>query len=198
MRARVIVISAAAFVAAGFAAAPAASDEMKSLYSIIARKACRNPNPKPAEQIGDHEKAVYRCADFAGRAVTLTFYGTSIGLDLRRKGAAVAAKAVAPYDFGDRIEWRGALGAQGFAPHAAIVRMRVKTGAGKVGAALAVLKLENDAICPAALVDAGARDANLQARRAADESIGFICGRDKPRILGAETEAVKDIAAAGR
>ena len=74
--------------------------------------------------------------------------------------------------------------------------MMVKTAEKSTASALAIIKLEARRVCPAAYIDGGAPDANDHARREAD-ALGdaFQCGRDKPRIIGGETQAVRDIAA---
>lgn len=190
-------LAAAAIVAAAFAFLPAEAvgEPLRSLYGDIARKACRNPNPKPAAQLGEHETVVYNCPVSAGFAATVRYYGAQAGLDLRPKGdKAYGGEIRAPHDFGDKIEWRGASGPKGFAPRAAIVRVIIRDGDTTTSSALAVLKVEHDRLCNAAYVNGAEPDANAVARREADAATAsFRCGRDKPRVVGKLTPGLRDI-----
>jgi hypothetical protein len=94
------------------------------------------------------------------------------------------------------VEWRMA----GSQPFAIIQRWQIadqsdedKSGRPRDKALLIVTRLSPGGVCHVAYVDASANPtANELARRAADESArGFVCGKDKPMIVGNRGRAVE-------
>lgn len=194
MRHRLAPPLAAALIAAASAAPPAAAAELQSLYGDIARKACRNPNPKPAARLGEHELVVYNCPVSAGFGATVKYYGAQAGLDLRPTGdKAFVGEIAAPHDFGEKIEWRGEGVGKAFRPRAAIVRIIIRDGETTSSSALAVLKIEDRRLCNAAYVNGAEPEANALARREADAALTFRCGQDQPRVIGKRTPGLQEV-----
>ena len=100
---------------------------------------------------------------------------------------------------GESVEWRGTEGATGFAPHAAIVRLRAKFESASVGDILAIVRIDHVNACLAAYVDVRANsDAGTLARTSADQlATEFQCGKDAPRSIGASTARVSQALALG-
>jgi hypothetical protein len=101
---------------------------------------------------------------------------------------------------GKKLEWRGRRRDKKFEPAAAILRLIEKTGYNSYASVLAVLRVEEGKICPAAWLDVEATPhANAVARQAADDADGkFHCGIDAARIIGKDTELVQEAIARTR
>jgi hypothetical protein len=75
-----------------------------------------------------------------------------------------------------------------------------RTGHNSYATVLAVLRVEDGKICPAAWLDVEATPhASAVARQIADDAAGkFHCGTDAARIIGKDTELVQDAIARTR
>ena len=173
-------------------AAPASAAEMTSLYHDISLKSCRDMNPRPVAQRGDHDTVPYRCKPFAGHAITITQWPNGRELRIDPPGSAAPDAQVRMLSgLGDKIEWRGEKTATGLTPRAAIVRATWMAEAGKLHSVLVILKVEPGRICRAAVIDATLnRNANEVARAAVDGPMqSFECA-EPVRILGQHSDAV--------
>ncbi|MDQ0470234.1 hypothetical protein [Labrys wisconsinensis] len=176
------------------AAGPVAAAGIASVTTATGGKLCRTT---PAHVPDEHETVTVRCPGPAGWRVTMTYPGTSVGVALARGSAVAPAgpQVGAGYGVGPRIEWRGPRVGGRLRPQAAVLRLLSRDAQGTVVSALAVMRLEDDAACPLAWLDAAATP-DAAARRLADlEAPAFRCGRDKPRIVGRRTALVEDLAA---
>ena len=188
-----------------FAAPPAATDEHASprprvsLYFDVTRSKCRTDLKKPLSQLSEHETITYFCKMQTGYELTITYHGTSVAISFKRVADRSTAKPQlgAGYDIGDSVEWRGTRAGQSFVPDAAILRLKTKGADGRMGAVLAVMRVEGAQICPAAYIDALAnKDANMLARSASDEAAkNFRCGSDQAKIIGVATPLAQETTA---
>lgn len=177
------------------AAPPAASAEpFRSVYQDITLRTCRDLNPTPPDRRGDHATVPVRCPPFAGYGVAFVFYPNLHTMRIDPPGGTSAdAQLRFRSGLGKRLEWRGPARGKGIEPRAAIVRVGHSDRAGAPASLLAILKVSPEAICWVGVVDARAKDANVQARRAADEMAqDFACDRDRPMVFGTPTPAAQD------
>ncbi len=169
-----------------------------SVYSDISRAKCRVIKAGTSNGRDEHEKIVHRCPTKLGFEVTKTYLGAAMQVTIAKPSSAGSRPQLgAGYDAGDRIEWRGVKTKTGFVPQAAILRLTSRNEQGRLQSVLAILRVENDRVCPAAWLDVGANpQPNDLARKSADGIVGmFRCGASDPTIIGTATELVKDIAA---
>jgi hypothetical protein len=77
---------------------------------------------------------------------------------------------------------------------AAILRLIERTGDKSYASVLAILRVEDGKICPAAWLDVEATPhANAVACEIADDAAGkFHCGTDAARVIGNDTELVQE------
>lgn len=166
-------------------ATPAAAEPLRSVYSDISRPRCATNDHRPASARGDHEPVVYRCRTLPGRGVKLTFGGTAVAIAFgANRGAPPAPQLSTGYDVGPRIEWRGAGRGSAFVPQAAILRLVERDPDGKLGSALAVLKVDGARLCATAFVEGSRPKANEEARVLADRAAAFRCDIDPARLVG--------------
>lgn len=173
---------------------PAAAQTPGSVYSDISRPRCAVNDRRPPQARDAHDPVIYRCPTLPGRRVTLRFGGTAVGITFETVGAPAPAPQLSTgYDVGPRIEWRGIGRGASFRPQAAILRLIERDAEGRLGAALAIVKIEGARFCPAAFVDGARSTANAEARALADGHTGFRCGADAPRLVGAASAAARSI-----
>ena len=173
---------------------------LTSVYSEISRTRCPNDFNRPLSQLGE-QPITYSCPGRAGFAVDVTYRGASVQVTFRRSGEKQAhAQLGAGHDVGDVVEWRGEKGVKGFAPGAAILRLRTRDNSGKPGDVFGIVRLAEGKACPAAFIDAAANpNASELARRTADEiAAEFPCGEGAPRIVGVETTRAAEALARSR
>ena len=122
------------------------------------------------------------CTGYGG--VRINWFGADDDaiVDFGRKGNTVEAEGLSFAAAKDTIEWRGPLRGKTIAPLAAIVRYSIcQTISGPCHDELYVYRLNGrESSCVMAVVDGRPADANVQARRIADDfGAVFRCGRDK-------------------
>jgi len=193
-RRRIVAIAVAG--CAAVAALPSSAAGTSSVYSRAEGKTCRKaPDSVPEE----HETVIERCPGVAGFTVITAYAGTSVRIAIEFRGTEARDewRLGTGYGVGSRIEWRGSRDGGIFRPQSGIIRLLSRDDNGKVVSVLAVFRVDGRLACPAAWLDVAATpDANAVARRVADgEVVAFKCGSDKPRIVGQQTDLVKDIAA---
>ncbi|QGM99433.1 hypothetical protein [Methylocystis parvus] len=169
------------------AASAACAAEISSAYAQIdIRKDCRHRAGVAVEDYGD-----WRCKGYAGMPI---WFGAGdqrmyVSFGKKAKDEPAAGETLGPFnDFYDgTIEWRLTEGK----PFAAIMRWNYKTPAEidkptTSGRVLVVTRLPPGTVCHVGYVDARANpDANELAREIADKHAkNFVCGRDKPVVLG--------------
>jgi hypothetical protein len=164
----------------------AAAAQPESRFTSIDNKDCRF-------ETGDDEDQVKRCPGLGGARVVVNAFHARlrIGFTWSDRRRAEPKWVVEAWSAGQRVEWRGTAGAKGFAPFAATVRMLFpKEGTPQPEQqVLAVIRLQRGAPCLMGAVDIRAnKDAYAQARALADTAPAFACGKDRPRVLGVETE----------
>lgn len=164
--------------------------QAQASYTSRKPSACRAA-PGAAARPRDHEAVIYDCAGAAGWGVRLTYSGAQAAAQFTsRQPERPSFTLRAPYDIGPTIEWRSRKGA---APHAAIVRLHMRTGARTTASALAVLGLSDRGICLLSLVDPqGTQNSNHHARRLADQIDDRTCS-DLPRRARAETKILHEL-----
>lgn len=169
---------------------PALAQDISSAYTKIdVRGDCRHRAGKAVEDYGD-----WRCKGYAGVPLWLGAGDQRmfVSFGLKAQDEPAAAQTLAPFNdfYRGVVEWRLADGK----PFATIIRWNVKRAADmdnrKVrGRALVVTRLPPGAVCHVGYVDAGANsNANTLAREIADKfARDFVCGKDKPVVLGRVT-----------
>lgn len=184
---------AAGLAVALLAAAPALA-EPAIVYSDISRPRCAVSDRRPAAARDEHDPVVYRCRTLPGRSVTLRFGGSAVAITFETQGApALAPQLATGYDVGPRIEWRGTGRGRAFAPQAAILRLVERDEAGRIGSALAVLKVQGARLCAVAFVEGSRPAANAEARVLADAAGAFRCDVDPPKLVGDAAPAARAI-----
>lgn len=170
-------------------AAPA--DRLVSVYSDIARRKCASSS-KTRDEDGP---VTYRCRLIDGLTLRTTYLEAAVQISMLREGKDVGLRLGTGYDIGEKLEWRGSREEGKFIPAAAILRLITRTGFDSYASVLVVLRVDGEKICPAAWLDsAAAPNANVLARRAADEvAQGFRCGVDATRTVGPNTELVQEV-----
>lgn len=183
------VLALVCLTAFGFLA-PAAAQEISSAYvNIDVRRDCKHRPGKAVEDYGD-----WRCKGYAGAPIWLGAGDQRMFVSFGPKAQAepAAEQTLAPFNdfYKGVVEWRLVKGK----PFATIIRWNVKRAADmenrKVrGRALVVTRLPPGAVCHVGYVDALANaNANELAREIADRHArDFVCGKDKPVVLGKVT-----------
>jgi hypothetical protein len=187
------VLVSALSIAASATAAPA------SRYTSIENKDCKFA--PIGNQPGDADDQVKTCPGLGGARVVVNAFHTRLRIGFAWPGkpkvspVPIVAEA---WSAGEKVEWRGTADGKGFVPYAATVRMLFPDeGSAKARySVLAVMRVKRGEACLVGAVDVGAnKDAYDLARALADAAPSFVCGKDKPRIAGAETEWAKMIVA---
>jgi hypothetical protein len=168
-------------------AGPALSETISRIYTPLDLKTCRHREGRGEENYG-----AWFCRGHAGIAVYLRGgdqrMTVSFGPRAAREPAASATLA-APNSEGKTIEWRHLVGAES-KPFATILRWNTTVTQQDDsifrGQVLVVTRLPPGAVCHVGYVDGRANpDANALAQKIADEHARkFVCGKDKPVILG--------------
>lgn len=179
-------------------AAIGAAAAAESRYTSIENKHCRfDPT---GNEPGDAEDQLKTCPGLGGTQVLVNPSHTRLHIGFAWPGRPKVAPAMAVvtgWSAGFKVEWRGLATRKGFAPYAATVRMRFKND-DKPGEeqVLAVMRVKRGEACLVGAVDIRAnRDAYALARTLADTAPQFDCAKDKPRIVGTETESAKAVVA---
>jgi hypothetical protein len=174
------------FVTGAVLAAPVGVLAASSRYTDFDTRECRHIPGKDAEDYGE-----WHCKGLQGIAVYMSagdqrIY-VSYGKNARNEKAALQTLASFNGE-GRRIEWRLEKGK----PFATIMRWRTTVTSDKGepvrGSVLVVTRLGAGGVCHVGYVDGAAnKNANALARRIADEHArNFVCGKDKPIMLGAQ------------
>jgi hypothetical protein len=168
----------------------AAEAGLVSAYSDISRVKCA----ASGKANGDDAPVTYRCKMLDELTLIAVYEGAVVRLSVLRNGEDTGLRLGAGYDVGKKLEWRGRRRDKKFEPAAAILRLIEKTGYNSYASVLAVLRVEEGKICPAAWLDVEATPhANAVARQVADDADGkFHCGIDAARIIGKDTELVQE------
>ncbi len=180
------IAMAALMFAAGATAASAQT------VTSLEPKACKGAPGNAAAQKHDHAAVIYDCAGAGGWRIKLTYFGTNVSADFTPAGTQKPVFTLrAPFDIGPRIEWRSA--GKGQPPHAAIVRLHVRTEAQKTASALAVLGVSGSSLCLYAVVSPVAPpNQNVAATLTSDELKGSgKCGA--PRTIGPESDTTREL-----
>jgi hypothetical protein len=179
----------ALLIAALASAASAQPTEPQTRYTELIGGACKFVSIDKET----NEELVKRGPGHGGASAETLSSHTTVSLGFRFSRRQRADSVVSGYTLGDKLEWRGLTGNQGFEPYAVIVRVTPKDadtmqGGGPV---LAVLRFDprEMQVCLAALVDGRANpNPNELARATADRiAPAFLCGSDKPSVAGATT-----------
>ena len=159
------------------------------------------PNvPQCGRANGDHALVTYRCKMLDELILIVAYEGTAVRVSVLRNGEDTGLRLGAGYDVGKKLEWRGRRRDQKFEPAAAILRLIEKTGHNSYASVLAILRVEEGKICPAAWLDVQATPhPNAVARQVADDAAKkFRCGIDAARVIGKNTELVQEAIARTR
>ena len=204
---KIILAAACTGLIAGLATTPAAAQQAASAYTTFDSKKCQHTAGKDAEDYGS-----WRCAGYADIEVRLSAgdqrMQVSFGPDAAREVAARQTFPAFNSAYEGTVEWRLAPLPSGTTrPFATILRWNVRQdddGKDASGRVLVVTRLGSlrarisdgepsgpssgiaPGICHVGYVDARANpDANALARKIADENARkFVCGRDRPVVLG--------------
>lgn len=172
---------------------------LRSVYTDFSIKTCPNDFGRPLKYLADHQAITYRCEGFGGKAVHTTFFGPYVWVYISNtkglKQPSTGQVFRTGYGVGDKIEWRGRGEGKAFVPEAVILRLQARENSEVVRSALGIARIVNGTVCAVAYIDGRETDANSQARAAADEAIrNDTCPLGRvPRIIGKETELVKEI-----
>ena len=176
-----------ALLGCALAGAPAFAQSITSAYTPVeVRRDCRHRPGVAEEDYGD-----WRCKGHAGVPMWLGAGDQRmyVSFGLKAKDEPAAQQTLAPFNdfYKGVVEWRLENGK----PFAAIMRWNHKlareldrrTTSGRV---LVVTRLPPGAVCHVGYVDALSNaNANELAREIADKHArAFVCGKDKPVILG--------------
>lgn len=180
---------------------PAQADGSDVAYSSTTTgKGCRTVLQPPPGNHDEHHPVIEQCGGTAGFRVRIEYLGASVHVRIGKGDVASAPVTLgAPYGVGPAIEWRGVRAANGFRPHAAILRLLALNDKQKPVSVLGVLVVDGDRICAAAFVDpALTPNANEEARITADRLAGsFRCGTDPVTAVGRKTELIEEVASRG-
>jgi len=170
----------------------AAEGSLVSAYSDVSRAKCASSG----KDTGDDAPVTHRCKMLDDLTLIAVYEGAIVRISVLRNGEDTGLRLGAGYDVGEKLEWRGRRRDQKFEPEAAILRLIERTG-DKSASVLAILRVEDGKICPAAWLDAEATPhANAVARQIADDAAGkFHCGTDAARVIGKDTELVREMIA---
>jgi hypothetical protein len=174
----------------------AAEAGLVSAYSDISRAKCA----ASGKANGADAPVTYRCKMLDDLILIAVYEGAAVRLSVLRNGEDTGLRLGAGYDVGKTLEWRGRRRDQKFEPGAAILRLIEKTGHNNYASVLAILRVEEGKICPAAWLDVQATPhPNAVARQIADDAAGnFHCGIDAARVIGKNTELVQEAIARTR
>jgi len=141
----------------------------------------------------DDAPVTRRCKMLDDLTLIAVYEGSAVRISVLRNGEDTGLRLGAGYDVGEELEWRGRrLGR--FEPAAAILRLIERTGNKSYASVLAILRVEDGKICPAAWLDVEATPhANAVARQIADDAAGkFHCGTDAARVIDKDTELIQE------
>jgi hypothetical protein len=167
-----------------FGMAPVCALAAESSYTDFNIKKCRHSPGKEVEDYGE-----WHCKGLPGIAVHMSAGDQRIYVSYgnNAKAEPAASQTLASFNGeGSRIEWRLEKGK----PFATIMRWSTtvtnEKGDPVRGSVLVVTRLGAGGVCHVGYVDGGAnRNANELARKIADERArNFVCGKDKPIVLG--------------
>ena len=156
----------------------------ESSYTDFNTKKCRHMPGKEVEDYGE-----WRCTGFKGIPVYMRAGDQRIYVSYGKNAMdeLAASQTLASFNGeGNRIEWRLEKGK----PFATIMRWSTaradEKGDPMRGSTLVVTRLGAGGVCHIGYVDGRAnKNANELARKIADESArSFVCGKDKPIMLG--------------
>jgi hypothetical protein len=172
------------FLTGAVLAAPVGVFAAESSYTDFSTKKCRHIPGKDAEDYGEwHCKGLQGVAVYMGAGDQRIY--VSYGKNAKNEKAALQTLASFNGE-GSRIEWRIERGK----PFATIMRWSTtrtnEKGEPVRGSVLVVTRLGAGGVCHVGYVDGGVnKNANALARRIADERArGFVCGKDRPIVLG--------------
>jgi len=168
----------------------AAEGSLVSAYSDVSRAKCASSG----KATGDDAPVTRHCKMLDDLTLIAAYEGAIVRISVLHNGKDTGLRLGAGYDVGEKLEWRGRRQDQKFEPEAAILRLIERTGEKTYASVLAVLRVEDGKICPAAWLDVEATThANAVARQIADDAAGkFHCGTDAARVIGKDTELVQE------
>jgi hypothetical protein len=187
VRWRALVTLLAGCLAAALGQAPAAANRVKSLYTTIDLKACRQLKR-------DRDGGAWQCEGLGGMPVYVAegdlrqFLSVGANPEMRRAATQTLGPFNSLFERGsDRaiIEWRFDRRGERQIPYAIIVRLHTSRD-GRKGDVLVVSKVGASETCHVAYIDALANsDAIALARRVADSRAKAFDCRQEPRTEGA-------------
>jgi hypothetical protein len=196
-------MAASIAVLAACCAGAVAIEAARSSYTSIAERACRKAD---VLRIEDTEYAVSRiCPGRGGYKVFIDEEDLRETLTVGKTPKEAEREPAANDRYGpfngyeDSVEWRSSRDGR---PFAIIVGWSYAdsentdaAGRPRSNRLLVVMRLPPGGVCRIAVVDRAAnRDANVLARKAADETArDFKCGTDRPRIVGERGRAIEAI-----
>ena len=150
--------------------------------------------PTSGKATSDDAPVTRRCKMLDDLTLIAVYEGSAVRISVLRNGEDTGLRLGAGYDVGEELEWRGRRRDQNFEPAAAILRLIERTGNKSYTSVLAILRVEDGKICPAAWLDVEATPhANAVAREIADDAAGkFHCGTNAARVIGKDTELVQE------
>src|SRR6516162_8616138 len=163
----------------------AAETGLVSAYSDVGRAKCVSSG----KATSDDAPVTRRCKMLDDLTLIAVYEGSAVRISVLRNGEDTGLRLGAGYDVGEELEWRGRRRDQNFEPAAAILRLIERTGNKSYASVLAILRVEDGKICPAAWLDVEATPhANAVAREIADDAAGkFHCGTNAARVIGKDT-----------
>jgi hypothetical protein len=193
----VVIVAAALCVVFAFTNGSSGQPVFGSSYSSIAAANCWSADGN--KDTDDHSSRI--CRGKAARVVFVSIDDLRETVSVGTNRAEAAREPAAQAWFGPfssaalRIEWRMA----GSEPIAIIQRWQLadqadedKNGRPREKALLIVTRLSPGGVCHVAYVDVAANpDADELARKAADDSARFVCGKDQVKIVGKPGRAVE-------
>jgi hypothetical protein len=178
-------IAAALVVGAGLLvalASPVAAESIQSHYTSIAEKACKKIDQAKE---GEGDWSSWSCPGRGGYVLLVTEDDLRMTVSVGRTIAEAENEPAAKQGFPafnhahDTVEWRSV----GGKPFAIIQRWTVGVETAKHDV-LVVTRLPPGPVCHVAEIDAKQKDANLHARKVADEKARtFRCKADQSRIV---------------
>lgn len=179
------------------AASAGSAEAAQSRFTSIANKDCTFA--PVGDEPGEDDDQLKTCRGLGGAQVLVNAMGTRLRIGFHWPKGSHPKKVVwvaEAWSAGFTMDWRGLDSGKGFAPYAAIVRMKfARDGGPEVGdQVLAVIRIGHGDACVMGAVDTGAnRNANELAREIADARPSFICGKDRPVIGGIGTPSGAEI-----
>ncbi len=170
----------------------------QSRFTSIANKDCKFA--PVGDEPGEDDDQLKTCTGLGGTEVLVNALGTRLRIGFRWLKGNHPRKitwAVEAWSAGFTVDWRGSGSGKGFAPYAAIIRMKFqkKDMPAAGDQVLAVIRVQNGTACIMGAVDAGEhRNAHVVAHALADAAPAFVCGKDKLVIGGMKTPAADEIA----